>query len=394
MEQSLGSAQLKAQVKDKVDAQQHQLTEISSSIHSNPEPGFQEIKAASWLIQYLEEHSFSVQKGICELPTAFRGTYGKGKPTIAILAEYDALPDVGHACGHNIIAGCAVGAGIASKPAIDRFGGSILVIGTPAEELYGGKAIMTERRAFNDMDIAMMVHPGVRDEATTQALACQTLEIEFFGQAAHAASRPEAGINALDAMLQSFTAINSLRQHIKDKARIHGIITDGGEAANIVPVHSAGSFIVRAEDDFYLDELKQKVLNCFIGAATATGARLEYRWGDVRYAPLRNNLTLAQLFSQNMQSLGRNVLLSDPSHIFGSTDMGNVSQLVPSIHPSVAIAPVDVVVHSPQFAVAAASEAGNRGLLDAAKALAMTVVDLLASPEIVVKVKEEFAQQK
>jgi len=335
-----------------------------------------------------------MERGICELPTAFRGSYGRGKPAIAILAEYDALPNLGHACGHNLIAAGAVGAGIASKLAIDQFGGSILVVGTPAEELYGGKAIMADRGAFNNLDMAMMVHPGAHDTATTRALACQALEVEFFGKAAHAAARPEAGINALEAMLNSFAAINSLRQHIKDKARIHGIITDGGEAANVVPAYSAGSFLVRAEDDAYLGELKQRVINCFIGAATASGARLEYRWGGIRYAPLRNNLTLARLFRQNMQSLGRRVKFSDPSQAFGSTDMGNVSQLVPSIHPRVAIAPEEVLVHSPQFTEAAASEAGIKGLLDGAKALAMTVVDLVANPEIVIKVKEEFQQEK
>jgi len=386
--------ELKGQVFGEIDAHRHQLSELSLKIHSNPELGFQEVKAATWLTQYLEENGFSVERGICELPTAFRGSYGQGKPAIAILAEYDALPNLGHACGHNLIAAIAVGAGVASKLAIDRFGGSILVIGTPSEELNGGKAIMAERGAFDNVDMAMMVHPATHDTATTKAIACQALGVEFFGKAAHAAARPEAGINALEAMLQSFTAINSLRQHIKDRARIHGIITDGGEVANVVPAHSAGNFLVRAEDDNYLDELKEKVLNCFIGAATASGARLEYRWGDVRYAPLLNNLTLAQLFTQNMQSLGRKVELSDPNRAFGSTDMGNVSQLVPSIHPSVAIAPREVASHSPQFASAAASETGIQGMLDAAKALAMTVVDLVANPEIVIKVKQEFEQNK
>jgi len=382
--------ELKALVKGEVDTQYHQLRELSLKIHSNPELGFQEAKASSWLAQYLEKNGFYLERGVYQLPTAFRASYGQGKPAIAILAEYDALPKLGHACGHNLIAASAVGAGVASKPAIDRFGGSILVIGTPGEELYGGKVIMADRGAFNDVDIAMMVHPGIYNFATTQALACQTLEVEFFGQAAHAAARPEAGINALEAMLQAFAAINSLRQHIKDKARIHGIITDGGEAANIVPVHSAGSFIVRAQDDAYLDELKQKVINCFVGAATASGARLEYRWGDVRYAPMRSNLTLARLFSQNMQSIGHKFRLSDPARAFASTDMGNVSQLVPGIHPIIAIASAGEEVHSPQFALAAASEAANRSMLDAAKALAMTVVDLVANPEIVTKVKEEF----
>ncbi len=385
---------LKAPVISEIDARRHQLSELSLKIHANPELGFQEVKAAGWLTRYLEENGFSVERGICELPTAFRGSYGQGKPAIGILAEYDALPGLGHACGHNLIAASAVGAGVASKLAIDRFGGTILVIGTPAEELYGGKAIMADRGAFDNLDMAMMVHPGVHDVATTLALACQALEVEFFGKEAHAAAKPEAGVNALEAMLQSFASINSLRQHIRDKARIHGIITDGGEAANIVPAHSAGTFLVRAGDYSYLNELKQRVLNCFIGAATASGARLEYRWGDVCYAPLRNNLTLARLFRQNMQSLGRKVKLSDPSMAFGSTDMGNVSQLVPGIHPRVAIAPEEVIIHSPQFALAAASEAGSCGLLDAAKALAMTVVDLVANPETVVRVKREFEQEK
>ena len=389
----MNTEKLKATVISEIDAHSNELRELSLKIHSNPELGFKEVKAAAWLTDYLQENGFSIERGICELPTAFRASYGQGKPTIAILAEYDALPNLGHACGHNLIAGSAVGCGIASKPAIDQFGGTILVIGTPAEELYGGKAIMADRGAFNDINIAKMVHPGAYNIATTQALACQTLEVEFFGKAAHAAARPDAGINALEAMLNSFATINSLRQHIKSSARIHGIITDGGEAANVVPAHSAGTFIVRAEDDTYLEELKQKVLNCFIGAATASGARLEYRW-DIGYATMRNNLILAQLFSQNMQSLEREMPLSDPSKTSASTDMGNVSHLVPSIHANVAIAPVEVVNHSPQFAEAAASETGMKGLIDATKTLAMTVVDLLVNPEIVNRVKEEFVQNK
>jgi len=392
--QSSEIEKLKASVTREVEAHRHQLSELSLKIHSNPELGFKEVKAVDWLTQYLEENGFSIERGICGLPTAFKASYGKGKPAIAILAEYDALPDLGHACGHNLIATCAVGAGVVSKPVIDQLGGSILVIGTPAEELYGGKIIMAERGAFNNVDVAMMVHPETHDGAITRALACQTLEVEFFGKAAHAAAHPETGINALDAMLQSFTAINSLRQHIKSTARIHGIITDGGEAANIVPAHSAGSFIVRAEDDAYLDELKQKVINCFNGAATATGAQLQYKWDDVRYASMRNNISLAQLFAQNMGTLGRKVALPEPGGGFGSTDMGNVSQLVPSIHPHVAIAEREIAIHSPQFASAAASEAGIKGMLDAAKALAMTVVDLVANPEIVTKVKKEFKQRK
>jgi amidohydrolase len=389
----VGTAELKASVIAKVEAQRQQLRDLSLKIHSNPELGFQEVKAAAWLMQYLEKNGFTVQRGICELETAFRGSYGEGKPAIALVAEYDALPHLGHACGHNLIAGGSVGAAVAAKEAVDQWGGSVQVIGTPAEELYGGKVIMAKRGAFDSLDVAMMVHPGSHNAAVTPALACIALEVEFFGRAAHAAGHPEAGINALEAMLLSFAAINSLRQHIKDKARIHGIITDGGDAANVVPAHSAGNFLVRAEDDAYLDELKEKVLDCFVSGATATGARLEYRWGETRYAPMRNNITLAKLFRQNMESLGRRMPLYDPDRSFGSTDMGNVSQVVPGIHPGVAIVSPEVVNHSPEFALAAASEAGIEGMLDAAKAMAMTIVDLIASPETAAQVKREFRKK-
>jgi amidohydrolase len=253
---------------------------------------------------------------------------------------------------------------------------------------------MADRGAFENLDVAMMIHPEDHDAVTAYALACQTLEVEFFGKAAHAAARPDTGINALEAMLLSFTAINSLRQHIRSSARIHGIITDGGQAANVVPDHSAGSFIVRARDNTYLDELEQKVINCFTSGATATGARLKYRWDEVRYATMRNNLTMAELFRQNMRSLGRDPVLGNPDVSFGSTDMGNVSHLVPAIHPYVAISPKGIQVHTTEFAAAAASEAAIKGMLDAAKALAMTAVDLLANPKILAKVKEEFKQGK
>jgi len=390
----LDAGELKSRVIGEIENHRDELKELSLRIHSNPEIAFQEEKAATWLTDYLKEKGFSIEKGICGLATAFRAGYGKGKPVIALLAEYDALPKLGHACGHNIIATSAVGAGIAAKLAVDEFGGTVQVLGTPGEEMYGGKVYMVRKGAFKNVDAAMMVHPAGLNTAATKFLACQTLEVEFFGKPAHAAARPEVGINALEAMLMSYAAINSLRQHIKDSARVHGIITDGGEAANIVPAHTAGHFIVRAEEDGYLDELKERVLNCFMGAATATGAKLKYKWGEARYAPLRNNFTLARMFRKNLQSLGRRVHLVDPRIGIGSSDIGNVSRVVPSIHPLIAIASARAVTHSPQFAETAASEAGMRGLIDAAKALAMTVVDLVAEPAMLVKAKKELAQDK
>ena len=373
-----------------VENQRKSLKEISRKVHSNPELGFHEEKAAELLTNYLKGNGFVVELGICRLPTAFKAVYGKGKPEIAILAEYDALPEIGHACGHNIIATSAVGAGVAARLAVDEYGGSVLVIGTPAEELYGGKIVMAERNAFNNLDAAMMVHPGTTDTATTEALACHTLDVEFIGKSTHAAASPEEGINALEALLLSFMGINSLRQHIRSTARIHGVVTNGGEAANIVPAYSSGNFIVRAADNAYLEELKERVLDCFRGAAKATGAEMKYKWDDVCYSPMQNNFTLAGLFAANMKILGRNTSISEPERSFGSTDMGNVSQIVPGMHGIVRIADKNVLVHSPEFAEAAISDRGIEGMIDASKAMAMTVADILSSTDIQTAIKEEF----
>ena len=381
---------LKAKVKDIVESQRRQLIQLSLNIHDNPELGFQEEKASTWLTNYLEDNGFQIEKGIAGLPTAFRATYGQGSPRIALLAEYDALPKVGHGCGHNIIAASAVGAGIASKLAVDNFGGSVVVLGTPGEEVFGGKVDIVRADVFQGIDVAMIVHPNTRDMVTTQALACISLDVEFSGKPAHAAAQPHKGVNALEALILAFNSINSLRQHIKGEARIHGIITDGGEAPNIVPAHSAATFLIRAQDNDYLEELKDKVLNCFIGASLASGATLKYDWGNKTYDPMKNNLTLAQLFSENFELLGRHVKAFDPYFGFGSTDMGNVSQVVPSIHPTVAIASPEVLIHTPEFASAAASDAGHKGLLDAAKTMAMTVVDIFSQPEMLDKIKQEF----
>jgi amidohydrolase len=381
---------LKLEVRQSIESQKQQLIQLSLNIHDNPELGFKEEKAAAWLTSYLEDNGFHVERGIAGLPTAFRAIYGREEsPRIALLAEYDALPKVGHGCGHNIIGVSAVGAGVASKHIIDQLGGSVVVMGTPGEEVLGGKIDMVKAGAFKEVDVAMIVHPDTRNMPTQEALAVSTLEVEFFGRPAHAAGQPHKGINALEALVLAFTSINSLRQHIRGDARIHGIITDGGEAPNIVPAHSAATFLVRALDDDYLAELKDRVLNCFIGASVASGARLEYRWRDRTYAPMKNNMTLAGLFKQNLKSLGRNVEDFDPRSGLGSTDMGNVSQVVPSIHPTIAIAPHEVLLHTPEFAAATISEAGHNGLLDAAKAMAMTVVDIL-QPGTIDKIRQEF----
>lgn len=353
-----------------------------------------ERRASAWLIKFLKDNGFTVVKGIAGMPTAFRGVYGKGKPVIGFLAEYDALPKIGHACGHNLIATGAVAAGVATKVAVDKLGGSIVVYGTPSEEADAGKAIMAGKGAFKDLDAAMITHPGGGNQVVFGTLACRTLEVEFLGRAAHAAADPEAGINALGAMILSFNAVDALRQHIRDKARIHGIITDGGDAPNVVPSHSAATFLIRADDDEYLDVLQEKVINCFTGAAIATGAELKYHWAEASYAAMLNNLALAKLFRKNMQALGHSIPLGDTDNWSLSSDVGNVSQLVPTIQPIVAIAPNEILIHSPEFAAAAGREDALRIFLDAAKAMAMTAADLLASSETLAGVRAEFQKNK
>jgi amidohydrolase len=392
MSQKITAEKLKHTAFAKVDKERLQLQKIALRIHANPEIGMTEFKASGWLTSYLEKKGFNVERGICDMPTSFKASYGNGGTHIAVLAEYDSLPGLGHACGHNLICTIALGAAAASMKTVDTYGGTVSVIGTPAEELQGGKIMMAKKGAFNDLDAAIIVHPETFDAATSNALACQNLYIDFFGKSAHAAASPDRGINALDAMILSYNAIGALRQQMRSTGRVHGIITDGGKAANAIPDHTRAEFIVRAADDVYLDELEKEVLNCFIGAAQATGARLEYRWDENRYAAMRSNMTLARLYSDNIKMLGRNARIPPPGPGAGSTDMGNVSQIIPAIHAMIAITR-GISIHSQDFAQAAASAGGIQGMIDAAKAVAGMIVDLLGDPQTVQKVKEEFTQK-
>jgi amidohydrolase len=385
---------LKDALSKDIDSRAAQLGALSKKLHDHPETAMKEHQAAGWLVKYLKDNGFKVESGIYEMPTAFRAVYGKGKPAIGFLAEYDALPKLGHACGHNLIAVTSLAAGIASKLLADEFGGAIVVYGTPGEEGDAGKAQMEQKGAFRDIDIAMITHPGGGNQAVQGALACQTLIVEFIGKAAHAAADPDRGINALEAMILSYNAINALRQHIRPTARVHGIITDGGEAPNIVPAHTAASFIVRSVDDAYLDVLKDKVLNCFIGAATATGAKLKYEWAGVRYSAMRNNIAMAKLFQRNMLVLGRSVPLGDTSSSMGSSDVGNVSALVPTIQPYVGIATAKTLIHSAEFEKVTGTAPALKVMLDAGKAMAMTAADLMADPAALCAVREEFQKSK
>jgi amidohydrolase len=383
---------LKQRAVAKIDALRDELTRISTQVHCNPELAFQEFKAVSLITDTMSEYGFHVERGIGGLETAFRAeVQGKpGGPTIAILAEYDALPEIGHACGHNIIATAALGAGIAVQSVIDRLQGTIVVMGTPAEEGGGGKVILLERGAFENIDAAMIVHPSCWNLVDGTSLASTRLKVEFAGKASHAAAAPEDGINALEAVILTFNNVNALRLHLRSDVRVHGIITHGGTMANIIPDYASAIFSVRASERALADEIMERVVHCAEAAGLATGAQLAYTI-KIGYDEMTPNKVMAELFTENWRTLG--VKLDEhPSHEgMASTDMGNVSHAIPSLHPTVAIAPVGTAVHTIEFRDAAISPAGHEAILLAAKGMAMTAIDLLGNPELMRRVKDEFA---
>ena len=389
-------AETKSAIREAIDKLQPKLIDLSERIHRHPETKFEEYQASQWLSEAAEAAGFRVEKPIGGLETAFRASYsgsGKGptveKLTIAFLAEYDALPKLGHACGHNLIGAASLGAALGLREVMDKLPGSVQLIGTPGEEGGGGKVILAEAGVFDGVDVAMMFHPSRQTVLWKHSLARRKLFIEFFGKSAHAAAAPEKGINALDATIQTFQNINALREHVEESSRIHGIITHGGDAPNIVPDYSASLFYIRALDDDYCDELLDKVKNCARGASIATGARVEMEMQGA-YKSVRTNMALAQTFKANLETLGWEFDDIDPSKGIGSTDMGNVSHATAAIHPSLSIGPEGLVGHSPEFAEAAASEGGQQAMIAAAKALAATAVDVLLRPSLLAAIRAEF----
>ena len=376
-----------------VDAQRRVLTELSTRIHGCPELSFEEQRAAGWLADYLESVGFEVERQAYGLPTAFAARLGSGQPQVAVLCEYDALPGIGHACGHNIIAAAGAGAGAALAGLMQETGGTLVVLGTPAEEGGGGKILMARQGAFEGVDAAMMVHPAGMDLAAMHVLAVSQIEVEYSGRAAHASAFPHQGVNALDGLITAYNAIAQLRQHIRATERIHGIITDGGLAANIVPEHAAGMFMVRAATARRLAQLKQRVEGCFHAGAHASGARLSMRTLGEDYSDMHTNQPLSVAYAANMERVGRRLadLTNVPAAVAGSTDMGNVSKLVPSIHPMIAVSPPTVPLHSAEFTQWAGSEDGHQAVIDGAKALAMTALDVLLDPRLLADTRAAYA---
>jgi amidohydrolase len=334
-----------------------------------------------------------VQRGAFGLETAYVSQFGNADgPEIAILSEYDALPGIGHACGHNIIAASGLGAALALAKLGAKLPGRVRYLGTPAEERFGGKEIMARSGAFDRLDAAMMMHPSNLDLATMPCIAISEVEATYHGRAAHAAAMPYRGLNALDAVVTAYQTIAQLRQHIRQSERIHGIITDGGLAANIVPEKAACRFYVRAADVHELAKLKARVKACFEAGALATGCRLDLQWGNTDYLDLKTNWPMADAFERNATALGREFFpIKDiPPGFAGSTDMGNVSHRVASIHPMFAVAPAGVIIHNAEFAEWAASEKGDAAVLDGAKAMAQTALDLMCDARLRERVKSDF----
>lgn len=383
---------MKERVWQRIDELAPALWDLALRIHAHPELGFEEYQASAWLAEALEQGGFRVERGVGGLPTAFRAVHHAEKPgpRIAILAEYDALPELGHACGHNLIAAIAVGAALGLAPFKGDLPGTLWVLGTPAEEGGGGKIKLIQAGIFQEVDAALMVHPSDRTLVGRGSLAITEVKIEFHGKAAHASSEPEQGINALDAVIQTFVALNALRQHIQDGARIHGIITHGGVKPNIVPEYAAALFYVRAQENSYRDELVAKLRKCAEGAALATGAKLTFTKVGHEYKAMRPNKTMAQVFARYLQELGYPP--EEPKGGMGSTDMGDVSWEVPAIHPYIRIGPGEIPGHSREFAEAVKTEAAKRAMLAGAKAVAATCLALWTDPELFQRIEEEFRQ--
>lgn len=383
-----------------VESLKPELTELTLKIHDDPEPGGKERKAVLWQTALLRKYGFEVTDKYCGIETAYRAVYrgAKAGPKIALLAEYDALPGIGHGCGHNLIAMMSVGTGIALREFADEFGAEINVFGTPAEETEGAKVAMAKMGAFDDMDAAMMSHPSTESTSSinSMALCCRT--VEFFGKTSHAASAPENGINALDAMINFFNLVNALRQQTMPDVRLHGIISDGGRAPNIIPDYTRALFYVRSSRAAETAPLLERVEACARGAAVGTGASYRITPAEADFMDTRSNMTLNRLACDNMEALGIKMKwLGDKAHM-GSSDLGDVSHRCPAIQLNSSMGPLPdgraYSAHTAEFAEKARSPEAIETSFLFIRGLAKTAVDLMTKPEYLIRIKEEFATLK
>jgi amidohydrolase len=390
-------AQVKASVQRAVEDHARQLLAVSHRIHALPELAFRERHAAGLLAQALSSAGFRVEYPAYGLETAFAARAGRGAgPHVLICCEYDALPGLGHACGHNVIAAAGLGAGLALAPLTTRLGGRLTVLGTPAEEGGAGKELLARRGALRGVAAAMMVHPNAYETAYPRLLAAAQLQVELCGRAAHASLFPDRGVNALDALVLSYLGVAMLRQHLPSGDRVSGIVVSGGQAVNVIPDRTVSRWLLRAPHELRLRRLEQRVLACARGGAAATGAKCSVVRSAPDYAELIANHPLAEAYTSNALRLGRRLLPPGaiPHTVVGSTDMGNVARRVPAIHPMVAIAHWGVAPHTREFAQAAVSPAATKAILDGAKAMAMTTVDLWLNPFLSARVRAEYRRER
>ena len=380
----IGVDALKAAVRERLEGARDGLIELSHRIHANPELGYEEEKASAWVAEALEAGGFQVERGICDLPTALRARAGSGPLQVAICAEYDALPDIGHACGHNVIAAAAVGAGLGLAGVADDAGLTVSVMGTPAEEGGGGKIIMLERGGFDGVHAAMMVHPSPFELVEMPIIAAVSFDLRYTGREAHASAFPELGINAADALVVAQVGIGLLRQHLRQTDRVHGIVTKGGDAQNVVPAHTEAQYMVRASTLNELKEVRDKVMRCFEAGALATSATLDVVHEYPPYAHMLPDPDMARLYRQNAEALGRTFPdLGDlVKRAAASTDMGNVSQAIPSIHPALGIESLPAVNHQPEFTAHCVTEQADRAAIEGALAMAWTAIDMAADEQL------------
>ena len=380
----------KAAVVAAVDAIAADLVELSHWVHAHPEIAYQEHESSRHIAAFLAARGFAVEQPFAGLDTAFRATMGSGDLHIALCAEYDALPGLGHACGHNIIASASVGAAVALASMADQLGATITVFGTPAEEGGGGKIRMLEAGAFTSTDVAALIHPGPVDVERGEPFAVQHIKVTFTGKAAHAAAYPERGINASDAMTIAQVAIGLLRQQLPATVRVHGIVTRGGEAANAIPERTEGTWYVRANTVAQLRDLYSRIIACFEAGALAAGCTVQIDEGNTPYTEFANHDLLTAAYRANALALGRTFDAPEPLTRMNraSTDMGNVSHVVASFHPYIGINSGDAVNHQHQFAAAAITPDADRAVLDGAKGLAMTMVDVATDATLRTYVKE------
>ena len=383
--------QIKKELIDYIDLITKEVWDLSLELHKNPELSLEEHHSSKILCDYLSKHDFKVKKGLANLPTSFLAeNKGQKSRKIGFISEYDALPELGHACGHNIIAMASIAAGVALNKIIGSRFCQIKIFGTPGEESGGGKVLIAKEDYFKGMDAIMMIHPSNETRADVSFLALTEIDIEFIGKSAHASASPEDGLNALDAIIATFNSISSLRQHLPKGDKIHGIISNGGNAPNIIPEKTSAKFYLRSITIQGLKRITKRFIDCVNGAAEATGTKSKIHKNPISYSPLKKNKTLCSVFRKNLSSLGLNESIHLPPIKMGSSDIGNISQIAPTIHPQIQMVDKHINAHTKEFASAAKNNAGKKVLFLGAKAMAMTALDISTNSVLFKKIKTEF----